>query len=176
MRGDVRARRPAPRTPVPTLSNADLSPPENAATDFSAARWVFLALGLILASGAVGYFSFAPEVEPPPPGVEGDDFLMEGRAVFLSRCVPCHGTSGKGNGPMSASFGGETIGDLTDGQWKHGEKAEDVLRVIRAGVPGTRMARWDQLLDDAQIRAVAGYCYVLSRQPVPESLRKAEPR
>lgn len=75
---------------------------------------------------------------------------------------------------MAASFGGQSIGDLTDGKWKHGDKPEDVLRVIRAGVPGTRMAPWGPLLDDVLIRSVAGYCYALSRLPVPESLRTAE--
>lgn len=160
------------------MSNPETEPAPSA--DASAAPsvlpWILLGLAMLLVSGAVGYFSFAPEVEPPPPGVIGDPFLMEGRGLFLSRCVPCHGVSGKGNGPMAASFGGEQIGDLTDGKWKHGDKPEDVLRVIRAGVPGTRMAPWGPLLEDAQIRAVAGYCYALSRLPVPDALREAEPR
>jgi len=116
-----------------------------------------------------------PVPEPPPPGVIGDPFLMEGREVFLSRCVPCHGVSGKGDGPMATFFSADQVGDLTDGKWKHGDKPEDVLRVIRAGVPNTRMAPWGALLEDSQIRAVAGYCFALSKLPVPDEFRKAEP-
>lgn len=157
------------------MSNLESVPPSSAPpAPASFLPWILLGIAMLLVSGAVGYYSFAPEVDPPPPGVQGDDFLMEGRGVFLTRCIPCHGVSGKGNGPMAASFGGEQIGDLTDGKWKHGDKPEDVLRVIRTGVPGTRMAPWGPLLDDAQIRAVAGYCYALSRLPIPDSLRKAE--
>ncbi|MDG3003588.1 c-type cytochrome [Paludisphaera mucosa] len=156
------------------MSNPDVAPSNAAPADFSAGKWVLVGLGLLILSGLVGYFSFAPPAEPPPPEVLNDPFLMEGRSVFLSRCVPCHGLSGKGNGPLSTSFGGEQVGDLTDGRWKHGDKPDDVLRVIRAGVTGTRMAPWGPLLDDVQIRSVAGYCYALSKLPVPESLREAD--
>jgi len=155
-------------TPPPSNSNGSPS-------QLAAGQWVLIGMVLLLVSAAVGYFSFAPPAEPPPRAVLDDPLLMEGRSVFLSRCVPCHGTTGKGNGPMAASFGGEQVGDLTDGTWKHGEKPEDVLRVIRAGVPGTRMAPWGPLLDDVQIRSVAAYCYFLSNQPVPESLRDVDP-
>ncbi len=159
------------------MSNPESSPSPAPATSSPAPvlPWILVGLAMLLISGAVGYFSFVPEVEPPPPGVAGDPFLMEGRAVFLSRCVPCHGPSGRGDGPMASGFAGAQVGDLTDGEWKHGDKPGDVLRVIRAGVPGTRMAPWGPLLEDAQIRAVAGYCYALSRLPVPDELREAEP-
>ncbi|AMV39080.1 c-type cytochrome [Planctomyces sp. SH-PL62] len=143
--------------------------------DFSAGKWILIGLAMLIASAAVGYFSFAPPVESPPQAVLDDPVLLEGRSVFMSRCVPCHGAAGKGNGPMAASFGGEQVGDLTDGKWKHGDKPEDVLRVIRVGVSGTRMAPWGALLDDDQIRCVAAYCYFLSALPVPESLREADP-
>ncbi len=145
--------------------------------DLSAGKWILIGLGVLLASAVVGYLSFAPTVEPPSPEVLNDPFLMEGRGVFLSRCVPCHGIAGQGNGPLAASLG-EPVGDLSDGKWKHGDKPEDVLRVIRVGVPGTRMAPWGPLLEDRQIRSVAAYCYVLSELPVPDSLRAPaeEPR
>ncbi|WP_165250086.1 c-type cytochrome [Paludisphaera soli] len=156
------------------MSSPEIAPPNDAPTDFSAGKWIIIGLAILLASAAVGYLSFAPPIEPPPPEVANDPFLMEGRSVFLSRCVPCHGVAGKGNGPLAASLGGEQVGDLTDGKWKHGEKPEDVLRVIRVGVPGTRMAPWGPLLEDAQMRSVAAYCYALSKMPVPDSLRKPE--
>ncbi len=138
--------------------------------------WVLAALALLVISGVAGYFAFAPEEEGPPPGVVGDPFLMEGRGLFLSRCAVCHGASGGGDGPLSYGFAGATAGDLTAAKLKHGDRAEDVLRVIRVGVPGTRMASWGALLEDSQMRAVAAYCFALARRPVPEELRSGEPR
>jgi len=159
------------------LSTSDIPPSDAAASTSTTSPvvWLLLGLALLLVSGAVGYFSFAPAVEPPPAEILNDPFLLEGRSIYLSRCVTCHGASGKGDGPMSASLGGEQVGDLSDGEWKHGGTAEDVLRVVRAGVPGTRMAPWGPLLEEAQLRSVAAYCYVLSKQPVPDSLRETDP-
>lgn len=133
-----------------------------------------LVLLIPVAAGVLIFFTLRPQAPPAPAEVQNDALLKEGRAVFLARCVTCHGYEGRGDGPTAGSFT-ERIGDLSDGRWQHGDQPADVIRVIREGVPNTRMAPWGQLLEDSQIKAVAAYCYYLSRLPVPEVFRSDEP-
>ena len=118
---------------------------------------------------------FAVPPAPPPPEVAGDPFLLEGRSVYLARCATCHGTEGRGDGPIASHLLGPPVGNLSDGKWKHGSRPEDVLGVISKGVEGTRMAGWGQLLEPDQLRAVTAYVFYLAKQPVPGELRRSVP-
>ena len=110
-------------------------------------------------------------VGPPPPEVAKDALLTEGRAIYLVRCVACHGNDGRGDGPLAANLIGPPVGNLTDSEWKHGDRPNQVLAVIGQGVPNTRMDGWSRVLDPPELKAVAGYVYYLAKQPVPEELR-----
>jgi len=167
---------PLPRPLVAALTNID--PPRddnNAPANPPGNSWIVL-LGLLIpiAAGVFIFFVFAPQAPPPPAEVQNDPLLMEGRAVFLARCVTCHGFDGRGDGPTAAGFT-ERVGDLSDGRWEYGDQPEDVIRVIHQGIPDTRMAPWGQVLEESEIKAVAAYCYYLSRLPVPEAFRSDEP-
>src|SRR4029079_1979605 len=68
--------------------------------------------------------------------------LAEGQALFRGLCSGCHGGAGRGGkGP-----------DLTDNRWIHGDKDEDIARVIREGGPKTTMKKRGECLQAEHIR------------------------
>lgn len=131
-------------------------------------------LGLLVAGG-VAFVVFGNRLGPPPAAIADDPLLVEGREVYLTRCVGCHGASGRGDGPTAAVLTGPKPGNLTDKEWKHGARPEQVLRVLARGVPNTAMPGWTGTLTDPQIRAAAAYTYWLGGKTVPASLRGAVP-
>ncbi|MBI3864064.1 MAG: c-type cytochrome [Planctomycetia bacterium] len=81
--------------------------------------------------------------------------LAEGQALFRGLCSGCHGGLGRGGkGP-----------DLTDNRWLHGDKDEDIARVIQNGVPGTTMKKLGESLKEQQIARIIGYVRSLARAP-----------
>jgi cytochrome c oxidase cbb3-type subunit 3 len=155
------------------LSTPDqpLDPDAPPAFDPAVAKWVFLGVLLAVVSGAAGFFALRPAPVPVPAEVLNDPTLLLGRNVYMARCVGCHGVAGLGDGPIASSLTGPPVGNLADGEWKHGARPEAVVAVISRGGPDTRRAGWGQLLEDDELKAVAAYCYFLSKAPVPESLR-----
>jgi putative heme-binding domain-containing protein len=96
--------------------------------------------------------------EPKPPKEltpEEKASLAEGQALFRGLCSGCHGGLGRGGkGP-----------DLTDNRWLHGNKDEDIIRVIKNGVPGTTMKKLGESLKDQQIDKIVAYIRDLARAP-----------
>jgi putative heme-binding domain-containing protein len=91
----------------------------------------------------------------PPKGPEQDAALAEGQALFRGLCSGCHGGAGRGGkGP-----------DLTDNRWIHGDKDEDIARVIRDGVPKTTMKKLGDSLKEEQIKKIVAYVRSLARAP-----------
>src|SRR5262245_34740059 len=81
--------------------------------------------------------------------------LAEGQALFRGRCSGCHGGAGRGGkGP-----------DLTDNRWIHGDKDEDIARVIRDGVAKTTMKKLGESLKEEQIARLVLYIRSLARAP-----------
>ncbi len=79
-----------------------------------------------------------------------------GRGIFNQNCAVCHGFEGRADVPLArvfypkpaANFHLPRYKDFTDGHW---------FNKIMRGVPGTRMPRWDQTLNDEQAWYVAEY-------------------
>jgi cytochrome c oxidase cbb3-type subunit 3 len=139
--------------------------------DPAVSRLVFLAMLGLLAGGFVAFRLMSKPIGPPPPEIAGDALLTRGREIFLARCVACHGSDGKGDGPLAANLIGPPVGNLTDSEWKHGDRPDQVVDVIDKGVPNTRMDGWGRVLDPPEIKAVGAYVYFLAKRPVPEELR-----
>jgi cytochrome c oxidase cbb3-type subunit 3 len=158
------------------LSIDPSSPDESAAGGYNplVALWVFLGMSGLFVAGFVAFFLIRDTPSPPPPEVLNDPLLLEGRAIYLGRCATCHGFEGRGDGPIAGQLLGPPVGNLADGQWKHGGKPDEVLGVVSRGVSGTRMAGWGQVLENDQLRAVTAYVFYLARQPVPAELRKSQ--
>lgn len=37
-------------------------------------------------------------------GTPNGSWAQDGKAIFMEKCAPCHGETGKGNGPMASTF------------------------------------------------------------------------
>jgi cytochrome c oxidase cbb3-type subunit 3 len=136
-----------------------------------ASRRIFLGM-LALLAGAVTTFSLLRKpASPPPAAIAQDPLLVEGRAVYLARCVSCHGESGRGDGPIAKGLAGPPVGDLTDAHWKHGDRPDQVLAVVAQGVPNSAMPGWKPTLGDQATRAVTAYAFYLAGRPVPQAFR-----
>ena len=109
----------------------------------------------------------APGDSGPPPGQlpQGVSAAQgnEGRALYRTACVMCHGEGGRGTqlGPS-----------LVDATWAQGRTGsfEEIIQVVTEGAPATEEfgvpmpPRGNGALTDAQIRAVSAYTYSLARQ------------
>jgi cytochrome c oxidase cbb3-type subunit III len=140
--------------------------------DVSASRLIVMAMLGLLLGGFVAFRLLSKPVEPPPPEVVKDPLLTQGRLVYLARCATCHGNDGRGDGPIAKDLIGPPVGNLTDNEWKHGDRPDQVLGVIAKGVPETRMTGWSNVLDPPDLKSVAAYVYYLAKHPVPEELRQ----
>lgn len=146
------------------------------ASDAGAGRWVVAGF-LVLLCGGTGAFLLLRKPPPPPPAeIAGDPLLLAGRAVYLDRCVSCHGPRGKGDGPIARGLSGTPVGDLTRAKWKHGDRPEQVRAVIAEGVPRASMPGWGQTLSPENLDAVTAWMYYLAGREVPSALRESGPR
>lgn len=110
----------------------------------------------------------APPVALAPPETDwsgGDS--EQGRAIYASYCVTCHGADGKGHGPAAAALNPKPR-DFTSGAFyfdananaKTGEDI-DLARVIREGPKAfggsPAMPAWKETLDEQQVRDLVAY-------------------
>ena len=103
-----------------------------------------------------------------------DDFdfqlhLKHGQAVYMKRCVQCHGVNGDGNGPVAVHMYPRPR-DYTKGMFKftstpYGTKPrkEDLVSTIRRGITGTSMPRFNRI-SDKEVDAVVDYVMVLAQR------------
>ena len=70
-----------------------------------------------------------------------------GAEVYAQTCFPCHGVNLEGG--IGPSF--------VDDEWVHGGTADDIIRIVREGVPTAGMVAWAGTLSPEQINNVAAY-------------------
>ena len=81
--------------------------------------------------------------------------LAEGQSLFRGLCSGCHGGAGRGGkGP-----------DLTRKKFSHGSRDEDIVKVIRNGVPKTTMKKLGDSLKADQIAKLV--LFIRSLQSAP---------
>lgn len=75
------------------------------------------------------------------------NLVNQGRGVFQTTCVPCHGPTGGG-----------TIGpNLTDDHWINGGAPDRIFRTINEGVLARGMPAWGPQLGPDRVRAVLAF-------------------
>jgi len=94
---------------------------------------------------------------------ETGTLAINGKAIFATNCVACHGANGEGGiGP-----------NLADRFWLHGGEIKDIFKTVKYGVPDKGMVPWEQTLTPAQIAEVSNYILTF-RDTNPANPKAAE--
>jgi mono/diheme cytochrome c family protein len=107
-------------------------------------------------------FTAAGRPGNPAPGVS------LGKSVYESKCVECHGSDGRGNGPASALLNPRPR-DFTAGKYKFRSTESgsiptdaDILNTVRNGLHATAMPDWKPFVGDDSLKAVVSYVKTFS--------------
>ena len=73
-----------------------------------------------------------PEPLPPPTAAPSADAIGTAKTVFAQRCTPCHGASGNGDGPASASLDPKPR-NYTDAAWQASVDDAYLEKIIKFG-------------------------------------------
>lgn len=84
------------------------------------------------------------QANPIPPNSES---IAAGQAIYTLHCVPCHGASGKGDGPLGLTLNPRPA-DLTLHAIPGVHTDAQLFDWITNGFPGSRMPAWKTLLSD----------------------------
>ncbi len=122
---------------------------------------ILIGLGLFILAG-LAFFLYRPAVAQTP---------VDGVVIYRERCAFCHGDDGDGNGPV-AKYLDPRPRDFTSSQFKFRSTAsgelplrDDVINIVKKGIRGTAMPRWEDVLSQAEIEAVVDY---LTQNFVPD--------
>lgn len=101
-------------------------------------------------------------------GQSSEASLPLGKAIFDSRCVTCHGKTGKGDGKAAPQLNPKPR-DFTAGKYKFRSTEsgsiptdEDLLTSIQNGLHGTSMPDWKPFLHGDSLQAVLAFIKSLS--------------
>ena len=135
--------------------------------------WKTIAIGgaALVGLAACAYWGLKQELGPPPAEIASDPLLLNGRTLYLTRCVSCHGERGRGDGVLSKTMIGPKPRDFVEDPWKYGTQPEQVLAVVTNGAKGTSMSAWKNVYSEVELRAVSAYVYHLAGKPIPDALR-----
>jgi cytochrome c oxidase cbb3-type subunit 3 len=89
-----------------------------------------------------------------PEGINAD--IEQGRKIFATNCVACHGPDAKGTQAMGAP-------NLTDNVWLYGSSFGQIQQTLRYGRNGRMPAQQDHLGND-KVHLLAAYVYSLSQK------------
>ncbi len=114
---------------------------------------------ILFSAIAAGLLALIPDPVTARPGD-----AEKGEAVYVKRCLQCHGEEGDGLGPAAERLNPPPR-DFTLGLFKIISSAfdadlpndDDLFRMVRDGMPGTAMPGWSDLLSDNDMWNVIAY-------------------
>ena len=87
-----------------------------------------------------------------PDSLEGDaEAIALGKRTFHTYCWGCHGRNGTG----------AQCPDFSDNEQIHGDRYEDLVKVVTNGVKGTPMGPWGYALGRKRLLQVVAYVFSL---------------
>jgi len=107
----------------------------------------------------------APEgfTREPFPVIPSPENIEDGKLVYFTKCVWCHGVEGAGDGPGSDRLFPRPR-NFQQGTFKIRRTAsgelplrEDLFRTVSNGLPGSVMPSWEGILTEEQIRNVISF-------------------
>ena len=105
--------------------------------------------------GAAGGAPAAADDVPANPIPYTPESAALGKQYYIRLCVKCHGMNGKGDTEMR-EFLSTHPSDLTDGEWKYGNKDGNIFLVIKNGTQ-YEMTAFKDLADDEKIWHMVNY-------------------
>ncbi|MEY3458463.1 MAG: hypothetical protein RL215_1620 [Planctomycetota bacterium] len=150
-------------TPLPeTAAKVLFTSGANAGKSFDVAAWDVATGEATLAA--------APETAPEAGdtcSIDAGSLLQNGRVLYMRHCSHCHGTAGDGNGP-TAQYLVPRPRDYRHGVFKFTSTIDssratrdDLLRVLKYGIPGTYMPSF-LLMKDEELHALVEYVRFLA--------------
>ncbi|MBI4955436.1 MAG: c-type cytochrome [Myxococcales bacterium] len=94
-------------------------------------RTLTTGLGLAAAALLLGLTACGDSSKPSGTAT-GKDGTAEAKKIFKDRCVPCHGESGKGDGPGAATLTPKPR-NYSDGEWQKQVTDEEIKKTILYG-------------------------------------------
>lgn len=104
--------------------------------------------GLVLALAALASAAL--------PARAADDATLQ---LYKTKCQACH--LADGNSPIKEM-------NFADGEWIHGSKLPEVVKVIEEGVPGKAMLPFKEQLSKEEIEALAKYVRAFDKKLAAE--------
>jgi mono/diheme cytochrome c family protein/Tol biopolymer transport system component len=89
-----------------------------------------------------------------------------GQKLYAANCVPCHGTTGRGDGPAGVSLNPRP-GDFTQHMVPGKHTDGQVFLWIANGFPNSAMPAWSPRLTDEQIWQLVGYLRTFGQTSAP---------
>jgi mono/diheme cytochrome c family protein/Tol biopolymer transport system component len=93
---------------------------------------------------------------PINPYQANQQTILAGQKLYLSNCVPCHGASGRGDGPAGVGLNPRP-GDFTQHMVPGKHTDGQVFLWIANGYANSAMPAWSPRLSDEQIWQLVGY-------------------
>lgn len=126
-----------------------------------ARRQFALIIAVVLA--LVGFVLFIPQANAAPPKQQPPEKLsaVDGESLFTQNCVPCHGSTGKGDGPTAASID-QVLPDFTNPATLNALSPSEIFTVVKEGRMDRMMPPWKNKLNDEQIWAAVAYLLTLN--------------
>jgi len=129
--------------------------------------------GLLVAAGLV--FAAAPDKDwPVPPSAAQtknpvaatEANIAAGKAIFMDKCVKCHGEKGAGDGPMAMMYDPPPA-DLSEPKMMNSMPDGEIFYKIAEG--RAPMPSFKKLLTDEQRWQLVDYVRTLAPKPAPPS-------
>ncbi len=121
-----------------------------------------------------------------PAGASDEQMAGLGKTIYDARCTPCHGSTGKGDGPNAALLNPRPR-NFTSGIFKFRSTEtgsipsdDDLTAAIKNGLHGTAMPDWGPFIKGDSLKAVVSYLKTFSprfqnEKPHPTHVSSAIP-
>jgi mono/diheme cytochrome c family protein len=104
------------------------------------------------------------QARPPAQAPTTKPSISGGRALWSENCEPCHGPTGRGDGPTAQAIEGP-LPDFTDAALARRQTPLEHFDVIKNGRMEKMMPPWGNRLSDSQIWDLTAYVWSLSTSP-----------
>jgi mono/diheme cytochrome c family protein len=91
------------------------------------------------------------ELEKPSP-----DLINEGKKIFQTVCITCHGADGKGDGPAASSLSPHPRNFTSKDNWINGPTLSGIFETLQNGISGSAMVSFDNYTTEQKF-ALAHY-------------------